>query len=146
MARTLWIVTLAGLLASSGCGPKPVEQQTSGDVTTDDVRRDAGQAVDTAVEYSKQSKEEFQQRLDARLKELDAETAKLRERGRDLKDQAKADWERKMAELETKRESTRAKLAELSKSSGEAWRDVQRGAQSAWDELEKSFRDAASEF
>ena len=41
------------------------------------------------------------------------EIAKLREKGRDLKDQAKADWERKLAELETKRDAARAKLAEF---------------------------------
>jgi TolA-binding protein len=140
------MLTLAGLLVASGCGQKPAEQQTTGEVTSEDVRRDTGQAVDTAVEYSQQAKEEFQQRLDARLKELETEIAKLREKGRDLKDQAKVDWERKLAELETKRETTRAKLAELGQSSGEAWKDVQKGAQSAWDELEKAFHDAAGEF
>ncbi len=45
-----------------------------------------------------------------------------------------------MAELETKRETARAKLAEVSQSSGEAWKDVQQGAQSAWDALDKAFR------
>jgi hypothetical protein len=51
-----------------------------------------------------------------------------------------------MAELETKREATRAKLAEVGHSSAEAWKDVQRGAQSAYDDLDKAFRDASKEF
>ena len=80
------------------------------------------------------------------LNELDAEIAKLREKGSDLKDEAKANWDQKMAELETKREAARAKLAEVSHSSAEAWKDVQKGAQSAWDELDKAFRDASQEF
>jgi TolA-binding protein len=139
------MLMLAGLLAASGCERKPADQ-TPGKVTSEDVRRDAGQAVETAVEYSRQTKEEFQTKLEARLEELDGEIAKLREKGRDLKDQAKADWDRKMADLQTKRDAARAKLAEVRDASAEAWKDVQKGAQSAWDELDKAFRDASREF
>ena len=117
-----------------------------GKVTSEDVRRDAGQAVKTAVDYSQQAKEDFQKNLDARLNELDAKIVKLREKGRNLKDQAKANWDQKMAELETKRDATRAKLAEVGHASAEAWKDVQKGVQSAWDELVKALRDAAEEF
>ena len=45
--------------------------------------------MNTAAEFSQQTKEEFQKSLEARLTELDAEIVKLREKGRDLKDQAK---------------------------------------------------------
>ena len=117
-----------------------------GKVTSEDVRRDAGQAVKTAVDYSQQAKEDFQKNLDARLNELDAKITKLREKGRNLKDQAKANWDQKMAELETKREAARAKLTEVGQSSAEAWKDVQKGAQSAYDDLDKAIRDAAKEF
>ena len=44
---------------------------------------------------------------------MDAEIAKLREKGRELKDEAKANWDQKMADLETKRVAARAKLAEV---------------------------------
>jgi Skp family chaperone for outer membrane proteins len=145
MSRFVWMLMLAGLFASSGCEQKPADR-TPGKVTSEDVRRDAGQAVKTADEYSQQTKEEFQKNLDARLNELDAKVAKLREKRSDLKDEAKANWDRKMAELETKRDAARAKLAEVGQSSAEAWKDVQQGAQSAWDELDKAFRDASQEF
>jgi DNA anti-recombination protein RmuC len=139
------MLMLAGLLTASGCERKPADR-TPGKVTSEDVRRDAGQAVNTAAEYSQQTKEEFQKSLDARLKELDAEIVKLREKGRDLKDEAKVNWDRKMADLETKRDAARAKLAEVGRSSADAWKDVQKGAQSAWDELDKAFHDASQEF
>ena len=145
MLRFAWILMLAGLLAAVGCEQKPADP-TPGKVTSEDVRRDADKAVTTAAEYSQQTKEEFQKSLDARLNDLDAKIAKLREKGRNLKDQAKADWDQKMAELEKKRDTARAKLAEVGRSSAEAWRDVQKGAQSAWDDLDKAFRDAAREF
>ena len=145
MFRFTWMLMVAGVLTACGCERKPADQPP-GKVTSEDVRRDAGRAAETAVEYSQQSKEEFQKKLGARLEELDGKIAKLREKGGDLKSQAKTDWDRKMADLETKREAARAKLAEVSDSSVEAWKDIQQGAQSAWDELDKAFRDASREF
>jgi hypothetical protein len=145
MMRYRWMVMLVGMLTPIGCEQKPADR-SPGKVTSEDVRRDAGQAVNTAAEFSQQAKEEFQKKLAARLKELDDEIVKLREKGRDLTDKAKANWDQKLAELETKRDAVRAKLAEVGNSSAEAWKDVQKGAQSAWDELDKAVRDASREF
>jgi len=136
---------LAGLLAAIGCEQKPAER-TPGKVTSEDVRRDAGQAAKTAAEYSQQTKEEFQKDLDTRLNELDAEIAKLREKGRDLKDKGKANWNQKMPELKAKRDAARAKLAEVRDSGAEAWKDLRKGAQSAYDDLDTAFRNASREF
>jgi TolA-binding protein len=145
MRRFVLLVMLAGLLAASGCESKPAEPKP-GKVTSEDVRRDAGKAVETAAEFSQETKEEFQKKLDLRLKELDAEIAKLREKGSDLKDEAKANWDKKIADLETKREAASAKLKEIGHSSAEAWKDIQKGAQAAWDDLDKAFREASREF
>ena len=81
-----------------------------------------------------------------RVKDLDVEIAKLRAKSRDLNDQAKDNWNRTLSNLERKREAARAKLTEVTHSSAEAWKDVQKGVQSAWDELDKAFRDASREF
>lgn len=145
MLRYFCVVILAGLVAVMGCEQKSAEP-TPKKVTSEDVRRDAGRAVDTAAEYSQQAKEEFQKSLEARLKTLEAEIARLREKGRDLKDEAKPNWDRKMAELEKKREAARAKLAEVGHSSADAWKDVQKGAQAAWDDLDKAVHEAARKF
>jgi TolA-binding protein len=145
MLRIWCVLLFAALVAVAGCERKPVDR-ASGKVTSEDVRRDAGQAVNTAVDFSQQAKEEFQKKLDARLKNMDAEIAKLHEKGRDLKDDAKVKWDQKVAALETKRDAARAKLAEVGQSSAEAWKDVQKGAQSAWDEMDKAFQDASREF
>lgn len=139
------LFVVVGTFAVTGCEHRPAGP-TPGTVTTDDLRRDAGQAVDTAVKLSQQTKEEFQKSLEARLKELDTEVVKLREKGRELKDDAKANWDQKMADLETKREAARAKLDEVAQSSAEAWKDIQKGAQAAWTDLDKAFREAAAKF
>jgi hypothetical protein len=105
MARSVWILLLAVLFATQGCERNPTNR-TPGKVTPEDVRRDAGQAINTAVEYSQQTKEDFQKKLEVQLNELDAKIAKLREKGSDLKDEAKANWDRKLADLETKRDQS----------------------------------------
>lgn len=112
MSRFAWMLMLAGLFAALGCEQKPAAPRP-GKVTSEHVRRDAGQAVKTAAEFSQQTKDEFQKNLEVRLKHLDAEIAKLREKGRELRDEAKANWDQKMADLETKRDAVRAKLAEV---------------------------------
>ena len=84
MLRGWCVLSLAGLVAVVGCERKPGDP-APGKVTTEDVRHDAGQTVNTAVEFSQQAKEEFQRKVDARLKDMDAEIAKLREKGRDRK-------------------------------------------------------------
>lgn len=145
MVRFCMMLMSVGLVVAIGCERK-LGDMTTGKVTSGDVRRDTGQAVETTAVFSEQSKEQFQTKLDARLKESEAEMAKLREKGRDLKDEAKVQWDKTMADLEIKRDAARAKLTEVSKSSGEAWKDVRQGAQSAWAELDKAFRDASSKF
>ncbi len=84
--------------------------------------------------------------LEARLDELDGEIVKLREKCRNLKDQAKAEWDRKIADLETMRDAARAKLAAVLDARAEAWKDIHQGTPSAWDEWDKAFRDASREY
>jgi hypothetical protein len=55
-------------------------------------------------------------------------------------------WMLTLAELETKRKAVAAKLDAVGHSSAEAWKDVQKGAQSAYDYLDKASRDASQEF
>jgi TolA-binding protein len=143
MSRFVSMLMLAGLVAASGCEQKPADR-TPSKVTSGDVRRDSGHTAETVGDYSRQTKEEFQKKLDIRLKEMNAEIAKLREKGRGMKDKAK--WNQTMTELEAKRDAARAKLTEISHSSQKAWKDVEKGAQSAWDELDNAFRDASREF
>jgi TolA-binding protein len=145
MVRVLCVVMLAGSVAAMGCGQDSANP-TPEKVSPEDARRDTGQAAKTATVDTQQTKEQFQKKLQTQLDELDAEIARLHQKGRDLTDEAKASWDRKMADLEPKREAARAKLDEVRHSSAEAWKDVRNGAQSAWEDLEKAFRDASHEF
>ena len=136
---------LSVVLIVSGCEPKRADQ-TPGKVTSEDVRRDVGKALDTTGKSAEQTKEDFQRSLNARLNELEAEIAKLREKGKEFKDENKSSWDRVLADLETKREAARVKLDDIGHSSAEAWRDIQKGAQAAWDDLDKAFHEASNKF
>jgi len=136
---------LAAILTVSGCEPNPADP-TLGKVTSEDVHRDVEKALDTSGKSAAQTKEEFQRSLSARINELEDEIAKLREKGRDLKEESKFSWDRMVADLETKREVARVKLDEIGHSSAAAWKDIHNGAQLAWDELEKAFHEAANQF
>ena len=145
MSRFIWTLMVGLVFLASGCEPKPVNP-TPGNVTPDDVRQDVGKALDTTAKSAEQTKGDFQRNLSARINELEAEIAKLREQGRDFKDETKSSWDRMVADLETKRDAARVKLDEIGQSSEAAWKDIQKGAQSAWDDLDKAFHEASSKF
>jgi chromosome segregation ATPase len=115
-------------------------------VTAEDVRRDTEKAADTATKAAAQAKEELEMRLKSGLADMDIEIAKLREKALALKDEAKTRWNERMADLKAKQEAARKKLDELGASTGEAWGHLEKGAQSAWDDLQKAFQAAAKEF
>ena len=147
MLRSSWLLC-AAVVASfglSGCSEPPVEH-TVRKVTTEDVRRDTEKAVDTATKAAAQAKEDFETRLKASLADMDTGIAKLAEKGRDLKDEAKTRWNEKMENLKAKQEAARKKLDELGTSTGAAWVRLEKGAQSAWDDLQKAFKEASKEF
>ncbi len=135
----------AVLLNGSGCTEAPVEH-TVRKVTIDDVRRDADTAVDTATAAVVQAKKDFEVRFKTSLAEMEVEIAKLYEKGVALKDEAGVRWSEKMAELKAKQKVAREKLDEIGTSTGEAWVRMEKGAQSALDDLRKAFQEAAKEF
>jgi hypothetical protein len=136
---------LAAALVGSGCEQSRMDG-TFGMLTSQDVRRDAGQSDKTTMAQAAPTKEEYQQQLAARLKGMDAEIAILQEKNRGLTGGARADWERTLSELQTKRDSAYSRLADVRQSSADAWKDAKHGAQFAADDLDNALRDAARHF
>ena len=145
MLRSLWLLSAAVLVSCAGCAEPPVEH-TVRKVTAEDVRRDTEKAADTATKAATQAKEEFETRLKSGLADIDIEIAKLREKGLALKEEAKSRWNERMADLKAKQEVARKKVDELGTSTGEAWGQLEKGAQAAWDDLQKAFQEASKEF
>lgn len=139
MISTKWILSSAVLLAAIGCDKSPGVQTRN--VTPAEVAQ-----ADKTLAHAAQTKSEYESQFEQRLVTIDAEMAVLREKNRNLKGAAKADWERTFPQLQAKRDAAYAKLTEVSQSSGEAWKDIKNGAQAAWDEMDDAFRDATKRF
>ncbi len=150
MARSILAFFIVGLFATVGCEQKPMnsspDSKGTSTVTMDDVRRDSAAALETTVAYSQQNKDKLVKALKDQLAIMDASIEKLRLKGQELASDAKEGWASKMSELDVKRKSVHAKLAEIENSTAEAWSDVEKGAKSAWEELKKAFQDASNEF
>jgi Skp family chaperone for outer membrane proteins len=147
MLRSLCLLSAAVVasLSLSGCSQPPVEH-TVRKVIPEDVERDTAKAVDTVTKAATQAKEDLETRLKSSLADMDAEITKLQEKGLALKDEAKARWNEKMADLKAKQEAARKKVEELGKSTGEAWERLEAGTQAAWDDVQKAFQEASKEF
>jgi hypothetical protein len=147
--RSWWLLSAAVVFAGSGCTKAPVEhtvRKVPSEVSTEDVRRDTEKAVDTAKDAAVQAKKDFELRLKTGLAEMEVEIAKLHEKGHALKDEAGTRWNENMADLKSKQKVARDKLDELGTSTVEAWGHLEKGAQAAWDDVRKAFREAAKEF
>lgn len=84
MSHLTWIVIVPGLLLASSCEQNSADR-TPGKVAPADVHRDAGQACSRRRKTSRKV-------WSRDFKSWTQELTRLREKGRDLQDEAKADW------------------------------------------------------
>jgi len=78
-------------------------------------------------------------RMERKLDDWGGEVEKLRGKVDRLGSEAKGKFQEQAEELRVKQESARQKLHELRKAGGEAWEDLQGGAEAALDDLKKTL-------
>jgi len=88
----------------------------------------------------------YEEKLDAQLKEYNAQIVLLKAKAENAKADAKIDYYKSVEALEHKQDEARTKLQELKTSSDEAWEDVKAGAEKIWSEVKTAYHDAASRF
>ena len=88
----------------------------------------------------------FEEKLEAQMKEWNAQIDLLKAKADTAKAEAKVDYYAKIEALQHKRDTARTKLQELQAAGDEAWEDLKAGAEKAWAEVKKAFHDAASKF
>lgn len=142
MARLVGVLLLVGLFAAAGCERKGDGHGKSAPekVTTEDVKKDVGQAVKTVTEYSEQAKEKFIAKLDKQMDDLDAQIAKLQKQGTEMTGDAKEEWDKKVNDLIAKRDVLKDKMKQAKEATREKWDEVQKNAESAWEDLERSIK------
>ena len=103
--------------------------------TAGDVKKETGEAYDATKKYANETKEEFEARMDARLKALKDDLVKLKDKTRGTADATGK-------ELDAQAKKAETKFNEAKKASGNAWTKLKGGVVSAVDELEKGVNNA----
>jgi hypothetical protein len=85
-------------------------------------------------------------RMERKLDDWGDEVEKLRVKADRLGSEAKGKFQEQAEELRVKQESARQKLHELRKAGGEAWEDLQGGAEAALDDLKKTLEKAVKKW
>jgi len=88
----------------------------------------------------------YEEKLDAQLKEWNAQIALIKAKAENAKADAKIDSYKTIETLEHKQVQAKTKLQELKTSGDEAWEAVKGGAEKAWAEVKAAYHDAASKF
>jgi hypothetical protein len=88
----------------------------------------------------------YEEKIDAQLKEWNAQIDLLKAKADKAKAEAKIDYYKTIDALQHKQEEARTKLKELKTAGDEAWEDVKKGAEKAWAEIKTAYKDAASRF
>jgi hypothetical protein len=86
------------------------------------------------------------EKLDAQLKEWDAEIALLKAKADNAMSDAKIDYYKTIETLEHKQDKAKTKFQELRTSGDEAWEGVKGGAEKTWPEVKAAYHDAVSKF
>jgi hypothetical protein len=88
----------------------------------------------------------YEEKLDAQLKEWNAQIALLKARADKTNAEAKIEYYKTIEGLQHKEDEGRAKLHELSTAGDEEWEDLKTGAEKAWDEIKAAFHSVGLKF
>ncbi|MBN2032242.1 MAG: coiled coil domain-containing protein [Deltaproteobacteria bacterium] len=88
----------------------------------------------------------YEEKLDAQLKEWDAEIALLKAKAENASSDAKIDYYKTIETLEHKQDKAKTAFQELKTSGDEAWEAVKGGAEKTWAEVKAAYHDAVSKF
>lgn len=92
------------------------------------------------------TKEAYQQKLEAQVREWGAKIDELKAKADKVKAEAKIEYYEQIQELHTKQAVVQAKLRALSNSGEEAWEELKVGVEHAWNDFKTAVEKAVSKF
>jgi chromosome segregation ATPase len=92
------------------------------------------------------AKQDFQQKLEAQMKELDGKLDELKAKAQQATAEIRADTEKQLQVLSDKRAAAHAKLLELRQRTEDAWEDLNGGTEKAWGEMREALDHIVSRF
>jgi uncharacterized coiled-coil DUF342 family protein len=91
-------------------------------------------------------KNAYEDKLEAQLKEWQAEIDKLRAKADKANADARLEYDRQIKELVEYQKRAQGKLNEIQQASEAAWADMRSGMEKAWADMAKSWNDAMKRF
>ena len=92
------------------------------------------------------NRDEYVEKLKSQLDHWNAETAKWETQAKATQASMRAEYEKQLATFRQKRDDAIAQLTKVQSASGEAWKDLARGADEAWARMSEAFEKAHSHF
>jgi ribosome recycling factor len=92
------------------------------------------------------TKEVYLKKLEAHLREWDAQLDQLSAKALKVKGDARSLYEDELESLRNKRATARKALEELGKRGESAWEDMKDGVEKVWDEMGKAIERVAARF
>jgi hypothetical protein len=128
------------------CGDQKEAAKTETPVTSEEVKKQAGEAMETAVAYTQQQMHEYQNNIAAKLDDYSRKISELKAKSEEMTGDAKAMAEQKLADLQASKQGAEQKLKELKNASGKAWEDMKSGMDKAMESLAQAYKEAVSHF
>jgi len=88
----------------------------------------------------------YKQKLNAKLKEFDAEIDKMAAQAESANADAKASFQNQLKTLRDQRDALNEKLADIGEANASAFQEMQKGVEKAWDDLASAVKTARDKF
>ena len=87
-----------------------------------------------------ENRREYNDKMAARLKELDREISKLEKMADKAVEEVKAEYHQQIEDLFLKKAKVQEQVDKLQKASGNAWEDMKAGTELSWEVFENSVK------
>jgi predicted RNase H-like nuclease (RuvC/YqgF family) len=104
-----------------------------------DTRQEAGEASREVGAAANRDRQEYQQRMENRLDQMDRQIEEMKEKSRNATGEAKAKWDREVAQLEDERREARTKYNNLKSATEAQWENMKSEVDQAMDSLERGY-------
>lgn len=122
--------------------PEKVETQ----VSSEDVKRETGEALETTKTYLAQQKEKYQKDAESTLNDLNDKIKGLQSKAEQAGTDTKSKYNEIIEGLRKKQGEAQNKLNDLKSKSADAWEDIKSGMDAALENLKNSYNEAVSHF
>jgi hypothetical protein len=147
-AITLCIVF--GLAFLWACSNQEETPKPKTEVTAEDVKNEAAEAMETAEKYTMAQKEAYMQKIQTRLEEIDRDIEvlgnKIQNGATEMTAEGQAKLQATLKTLQAQKEGVVRQYEELETSGGEAWEELKTGMDAAMKKLNAAFDKAKAEF